>query len=498
MARLRFRSTQSVLDAMRGIVAIGAHIPRLRLSRQSIAEAHAWALPGLRSQAKGSRSFCDWDEDIITMAVEASRGCVAGSDRREVSQLHLASTTYPFDDLQSAGLVAAALALSPNIHTLDYANGQRAVTSGLIESLRHHQTDTTLLVGADAPLGKPGSDQEMQYGAGAAALLVGSENLVASCVGWRSLSAPLIDHFRPKGSQFDYFWEERWIRDEGYLGLLAQTVSGLLEEHGISAGAVQHFIVASAFSNVSAVVAKSLNLPASSIADQLAGHCGYCGTAHPLLMLGRVLEQAKPGDRIVICGFGQGCDAILLEATELVASVAKSLPVTRALERCKTETAYMRLLSFSGQVNYAWGMRAEREAKTALTQHYRASDQILGFIGGKCTNCGTVQFPRLGKCVNPACQMSRSLEPFSLADAPGRVLTFTADWLQYSPSPPFYFGLVQFDNGARVLMEMVDVDAAELRVGLPLRPVFRIKERDALRHFNRYFWKAAPAAAAGG
>jgi uncharacterized OB-fold protein len=51
---------------------------------------------------------------------------------------------------------------------------------------------------------------------------------------------------------------------------------------------------------------------------------------------------------------------------------------------------------------------------------------------------------------------------------------------------------VQFDNGARVLMEMVDVDPAKFDVGSPLRMVFRIKEKDGRRHFNRYFWKAVP------
>jgi uncharacterized OB-fold protein len=62
----------------------------------------------------------------------------------------------------------------------------------------------------------------------------------------------------------------------------------------------------------------------------------------------------------------------------------------------------------------------------------------------------------------------------------------------YYPAPPLYVGLVQFRNGARVLMEMVDVEPGKFDVGTNLRMVFRIKEVDRLRHFNRYFWKAAP------
>ena len=63
----------------------------------------------------------------------------------------------------------------------------------------------------------------------------------------------------------------------------------------------------------------------------------------------------------------------------------------------------------------------------------------------------------------------------------------------FYPAPPLYVGLVQFDNGARVLMEMVDVDPAKFDVGSTLRMVFRIKEKDSRRHYNRYFWKAVPA-----
>jgi uncharacterized OB-fold protein len=53
-------------------------------------------------------------------------------------------------------------------------------------------------------------------------------------------------------------------------------------------------------------------------------------------------------------------------------------------------------------------------------------------------------------------------------------------------------GFIQFDVGARLLMEVVDGDADKLDVGTRLRMVFRIKERDQQRGFNRYFWKATP------
>jgi uncharacterized OB-fold protein len=64
--------------------------------------------------------------------------------------------------------------------------------------------------------------------------------------------------------------------------------------------------------------------------------------------------------------------------------------------------------------------------------------------------------------------------------------------LNFTPDPPFYFGLVQFHNGARVAMEICDVEGAALAVGDDLTMRFRIKSIDRQRGFRSYFWKGAP------
>jgi uncharacterized OB-fold protein len=71
-------------------------------------------------------------------------------------------------------------------------------------------------------------------------------------------------------------------------------------------------------------------------------------------------------------------------------------------------------------------------------------------------------------------------------------MSHTADFLGYTPDPPFQFGHIDFEGGGRVLMEFTDADVGELVVGLPLRMVYRVKEFDRNRGFRRYFWKATP------
>jgi uncharacterized OB-fold protein len=138
-------------------------------------------------------------------------------------------------------------------------------------------------------------------------------------------------------------------------------------------------------------------------------------------------------------------------------------------------------------------MRAEKSIKTALTEQYRSSGQLAGFVAGRCRCCNTVQFPQLPYCVNPSCNAPReNFDAYPLFDEPAEVLTHTGDWLSYHPAPPLYVGFVQFKQGARLLMEMVDVGATGLDVGTPLRMVLRIKDVDKARGYPRYFWKATP------
>ena len=74
----------------------GVHVPRLRLAHEVIRAATAWAnVPTLKA-ARGSRAVGNWDEDALTMAVEAARGNSAATTsglrvRRSRSTRYLAS-----------------------------------------------------------------------------------------------------------------------------------------------------------------------------------------------------------------------------------------------------------------------------------------------------------------------------------------------------------------------------------------------------------------------
>lgn len=473
-----------------GILAFGAYIPRLRLARRAIAEANAWFNPALNAQAKGERAICNWDEDAVTMAVEAARDALAERDRGAISALQFASTSFPFADRLNAGIVTEALNLNKEVAALDVAASQRAGTSALIAGLRGG--GETLVVAADKRRTRSASPLEMSVGDGAAAILVGEGEPAARLIGVASHTADFVDHYRGEDTAFDYQWEERWIRDAGYLKIVPPAIAQCLKAAKVEPGAVAHFCMPATLPRVATSVAKAAGIGEKAVRDNLHAVCGEAGAAHPLLMLVAALEQAKPGERILVVGFGQGADALLFETTDAIARQPARRGVGGHLKRRKEETSYAKYLAFNELVEVERGMRAEADKLTPLSSLWRNRDMLTGFLGGRCSTCGTLQFPRTAICVNPNCNAVHTQEPHPFAEMTGRINSYTADRLTYSPDPPACYGMIQFDAGGRVMIDFTDVDAESLKVGQPMRMMFRIKDVDAQRHFRRYFWKAAP------
>lgn len=476
---------------MFGIIAAGAYIPRLRLARQLIAEANGWLNPALVGQGKGERAIANWDEDAVTMAVEAARDALAGLERKGISGVHLASTTFPFLDRLNAGIVIEALNLASGADALDIGGTQRAATSALRNAL--DRPSQTLIIAAEKRRAKAASPIEMTSGDGAAAVLVGAGDPIARLIASATQTVDFVDHYRTTESVYDYQWEERWVREAGYLAIVPPVIARCLENAGLRPSDVSRFCMPTALPRVANAIAKAAGIADAALADSLHAGCGDTGTAHSLIMLVAALEEAKPGERILVVGFGQGADALLFEVITAMPTQPARLGVKGHLARRLEETSYAKFLAFNENIEVERGMRAEVDALTPLSALWRNREAITGFIGGKCRICGTVQFPKSRVCVNSNCNAFDTQESHPFADKIGRINSYTADRLTYSPNPPACYGMIQFDGGGRWIMDFTDVEPDSLAVDLPMRMMFRVKNVDAQRGFRRYFWKASPA-----
>jgi len=433
------------------------------------------------------------------MAVEAGRDCLPAADpiaeRAFVDAAYFASTTMPFSDRQNAGIVAAALNLPEAISSFDVTSSQRAGTSALIAALdavKSGRVKAPLMVAGEKRKARAASSQELAFGDAAAAFMLGSDKVIAKFLGSHSLTIDFVDHFRGQDEDYDYNWEERWIRDEGYTKIVPTAIKALFEKTGISGADIAHLILPCPFAKLDQTLAKACGIDPAKVRDNLAATVGDAGAAHALLMLAHVLETTKPGEKILIAQFGQGCDVLLFEATPAIADFKKRNAVSGSLTRRKEETNYNKYLGFNGLIELEKGMRAEVDKRTALTVLYRKNDMLMGLVGGKCRVCGTAQFPRSRICVNPNCKAVDSQDPYSFAEQQGTVLSWSADFLTYSLSPPNHYGMITFADGGRFMSDITDVEQGQIDSGTKVKMVFRVKDRDDKRGFVRYFWKAVP------
>ncbi len=398
-------------------------------------------------------------------------------------------------DRNNAGVLKTVLNLRDNVLAQDFTASLKSGTSGLITALSavgqgdFHQI---LVAASDKRDTKSAYFYEMWFGDGAAAVTVGDTDVIAEFKGSYSVTHDFVDHYRGDRNRYDYMWEERWVRDEGYSKIIPEAVSGLFNKLSISMNDVDKFIFPCFFKAEHRKIAKNLGAGPEKLADNLHEVCGETGAAHPLVMLVQALQEASPGDRLLLAGFGQGCDALYFQVTENILDLPKRRGITGCLENKKTVDNYAKFLKFRDLIQTEMGIRAEYPSQTAMTVLWRNRKMLLGMVGGKCEKCGTPQFPKMDICVNPACHETGTQVDYEFADVPAVVKSFTGDLLAVSVDPPSVYGMVQFEGGGRFMADFTDCELADVKVGQPVTLTFRRRYTDKDRGFTGYFWKAIP------
>ena len=171
-----------------GISSIAGYLPRLRLSKKTVAQANSWIAPNLIGKGKGTRSMANWDEDSVTMSVEAIRRVLGkDDDRSHVDSLFFASTTMPFVDRLNSGIIRAALTLEESTECIDISSTLKSGTTALIQALdkvKSGGSDYSIVSASDKRKARSASSQELDFGDGAVAIAV-NELIVSSQ--WSSL-----------------------------------------------------------------------------------------------------------------------------------------------------------------------------------------------------------------------------------------------------------------------------------------------------------------------
>jgi hydroxymethylglutaryl-CoA synthase len=470
---------------MIGITSYGAYVPLHRLG----AETKGWGFPF-------EKAVGYYDEDSLTMAVAAALDCLHDGDRTAIDGLYFASTTAPYKEKLAATIAAIACDLRNDILTVDFANSLRAGTTALrmaLDTLKAGSAKNLLVTAADCGrLGKPREGFDQNTGDGAAAFILGDRHVIASVEACDSISNEMLDVWRLDGGKYLHSWEDRFIMEEGYFKILPAAIISFLEKQNISAKDISKAIFYAPDRRRHNDMAKRLGFAPQQVQDALFGKMGNTGAAFSLMLLVAALEEAKPGDSILVASYGNGVDILLLKVTENIGSVIGRRAIRRNLAMKLTVPDYGIYLGFRH-------MQPEGNlyppANPSASAILRDRDVIYRLYGGKCKSCGTIQYPPQRICTR--CRAKDNMDSVRLSDRRAKLFTYTLDNLAQIPAfdLPMVDSIIDFEGGGRGCFQMTDRDPHEVRVGLEVEMTFR--RLHTANEMNNYYWKCMPVREAG-
>ena len=469
---------------MVGIKSYAVYIPVVRLDRNIISKA--W---GTRSIG-GERSVANYDEDSLTMALEAALGCMCEEDRQGIEGLFFASTTSPYKEKSCSSIVATVADLSNEIWTSDFCNSLKSGTSALRSALgtvKSGQRGNVLVTAADCRLGTPRSVDEQTIGDGASAVLVGDSDLVATIEDVYSVSDEITDVWRTDEDTFVRSWEDRWVLVNGYTKNMKAAISGVMKRQGLTPKDIAKAALYSPDAKSHLGLAKSLGFDVKTqLQDPMISTIGNIGAAQSLFLLASALDEASPGDKILLAGYGDGCDAFILEVTDAIEGIKGKRGVKKALEEKLMLSSYEKYLAFRQLVSLPEEFIKLFPSDSVI---WRTKNWALRGHGSKCNKCGVVSFPIQRVCFN--CQSRDEFDEVRLSDKKGKVFTYSLDNLAGGVEPPTVQTIVESDEGgARIYCLMTDCDPKDVKVGMPVEMTFRRFHREG--GFYNYFWKCRP------
>jgi len=466
-----YGSTMYQGGMMAGITAYGAYIPFYRLGK----ETAGWGIPI-------EKPVVNFDEDSITMAVAAGMDCISDGDREAVDSLTFATTTSPYIEKQGAAMVAAAVDLRRDIVTNDVTNSLRAGTQALksaLDAVKAGSAGQAMISVADCRTGTPGSDFDQNSGDGAAALLIGNDGVIANVIDSYSVSDEVLDNWRAEGDGAVRTWEDRFVLQTGYLLVMPEAIKGLLKKVNLSIKDIDKAVLYGPNPRRHAEMARQLGLDAGQVQDPLFGQMGNTGAAYPLMQLIAALEEAEPGQKILVTSYGDGADAILLETTDQISKVNGKHGIKGNLEKKRIR----KNVGVRGAI-----LKGLEGGPPSASARWRARESIDRLHGAKCLNCGLIQYPRQRICTR--CHTKDQWEAVRLSDRPGKIFTFSLDYLVGGLDAPLAITIINFEGGGRGLFTMTDREVEDVQCEKPVQMTFRKLRSSGGVH--NYFWKAMP------
>jgi uncharacterized OB-fold protein len=201
------------------------------------------------------------------------------------------------------------------------------------------------------------------------------------------------------------------------------------------------------------------------------------------------LEEAGANERILMAGYGNGCDAFSVKTTEAIPNLPTRRGIKQHLSSKLMVSNYEKYIKWRDLLPIQPQARPPMELRQPTpSAQWREDQWEFRLTGSRCLHCETPQYPRQRVCIN--CHTRDKFEAYTFFDKPAKVFSFSHDYVMQTPDPPVTLTVVDFDGGGRLMCDMTDRDPESIKVGMPLEMTFR--RLYYVGGIHNYWWKCRP------
>lgn len=326
---------------MAGIVGYGVYLPKWRIKTEEIAKVWGQNADMIKSGLGIKEKTVGYvDENAVTIGVEATRNALDHAELKgeQIESLFIGSESHPYAVKPSASTIVEAIDAVPGVMAADLEFACKAGTAAIQMNMGYVNSGMIkygVAIGADTAQGKPGDMLEYSAASGGASYILGSDTeSVAVIKDTASYTTDTPDFWRrPKADYPSH--GGRFTGEPAYFKHILGATNLLLDKTGMDINAFDYIVFHQPNVKFPLSAARKLGIPKEKLLPGIvADVVGNTYSGCMMLGLAKVLDVAKPGQKILATSFGSGAggDSFYLEVTDLI---------DKKRERLKTVQSYI-------------------------------------------------------------------------------------------------------------------------------------------------------------
>lgn len=344
---------------MVGIVGYGTQIPRYRIKVEEIAKV--WGADGVaikRGLNLNEKSVPAPDEDTVTLSVNAARNAIlrADIDPMKIGAVYVGSESHPYAVKPTGTILSEALGICPYVHTADLEFACKAGTEGMfiaLQLVKAGAVEYAIGIGADTSQGAPGDALEYSASAGAAAFVMGNDNIIAELLETNAYMTDTPDFWRRENAHYPEHGG-RFTGEPAYAKHIIGAVMNMLDKSNMKPKDFNYVIFHQPNGKFPVRIAKKLGFSEPQYKyGLLTPRLGNTYSGSSPLGLAATLDEAQADELILLVSYGSGAgsDGFIFKTTKRLTEVRDMAPlVKKQLDEYKFYVEYGTYVKFRQKI----------------------------------------------------------------------------------------------------------------------------------------------------